>query len=181
VYAVVLEPGLIRHTANDRLTFGELDGSRSARLVQLHEACLTAGFKATLSEHIEIDIWIKFVWLSVFSGVTTVTRLPIGRLRDDPDLLALCQAAGMETMAVAHAKAISLPAKILDEMIAGFQALPPQAKSSMLDDLERGRRLELPWLSGSVVRIGEEAGVLTPTHRFITTVLMPYAAGKPSA
>jgi 2-dehydropantoate 2-reductase len=180
VYAVVAEPGVIRHTANDRLTFGELDGSRSARLERLHEACLAAGFKATLSEHIEIDIWIKFVWLTVFSGVTTVTRLPIGPLRDDPDLLALCQAAGMETMAVAHAKGISLPAKVLDDMIAGFQALPPQARSSMLDDLERGRRLELPWLSGAVVRIGEEVGVLTPTHRFITTVLMPYAAGKGS-
>jgi 2-dehydropantoate 2-reductase len=50
----------------------------------------------------------------------------------------------------------------------------------MLDDLERGRRLELPWLSGGVVRLGEEAGVMTPTHRFITTVLTPYAAGRPS-
>ena len=178
VYAVVTEPGVIRHTANDRLTFGELDGSRSARLEQLHEACLAAGFKATLSEQIEIDIWTKFVWLTVFSGVTSVTRLPIGALRDDPDLLALCQAAGMETMAVAHARGISLPATVLDDMIAGFQALPPQAKSSMLDDLERGRRLELPWLSGAVVRLGEEAGVMTPTHRFITTVLMPYAAGR---
>jgi 2-dehydropantoate 2-reductase len=87
----------------------------------------------------------------------------------------------METMAVAHAKGISLPARILDDMSATFQALPPQAKSSMLDDLERGRRLELPWLSGSVVRLGEEVGVLTPTHRFITTVLMPYAAGSRSA
>ena len=181
VYAVVTEPGVIRHTANDRLTFGELNGSRSARMEQLHAACLAAGFNATLSEYIEVDIWIKFVWLSVFSGVTTVTRLPIGPLREDPDLLALCQAAAMETMAVAHAKGIPLPAKVLDDMMAGFQNLPPQAKSSMLDDLERGRRLELPWLSGEVVRLGEEVGVLTPTHRFITTVLTPHAAGSRSA
>ncbi|MEO8257631.1 MAG: 2-dehydropantoate 2-reductase [Acidobacteriota bacterium] len=180
VYAVVAEPGVIRHTANDRLTFGELNGRQSERMERLHAACLAAGFKATLSEQIEVDIWIKFVWLTVFSGVTSVTRLPIGALRDDPDLLALCQAAALETMAVGQVRGISLPAHVLDDMIAGFQALPPQARSSMLDDLERGRRLELSWLSGAVVRLGEDAGVMTPTHRFITTVLMPHANGNQS-
>jgi 2-dehydropantoate 2-reductase len=179
VAAVIVEPGVIRHTANDRLTFGELNGRRSARLAQLQDACRSAGFQPKLSEHIEIDIWSKFVWLSVFSGMTTVTRLPIGALRDDPDLLAMCLAAGMEAMAVAHAKGIALPVTVLDDMIAGFQALPPQAKSSMLEDLERGRPLELPWLSGAVVRIAEEVGVLTPAHRFITTVLTPYVRGAP--
>jgi 2-dehydropantoate 2-reductase len=180
VAAVVAEPGVIRHTANNRLTFGEMNGDRSPRLEYLHEACRAAGFQSKLSEHIEIDIWSKFVWLSVFSGVTTVTRLPIGAVRDDPDLMTMCQAAGMETMAVAHAKGIPLPTKVFDDMLKGFQALPPQAKSSMLEDLERGRPLELPWLSGAVVRIGEEVGVLAPTHRFIATVLAPYAGGKRS-
>ena len=61
VAAVVAEPGVIRHTANDRLTFGELNGTRSRRLEQLHDACRAAGFQARLSEHIEIDVWSKFV------------------------------------------------------------------------------------------------------------------------
>jgi 2-dehydropantoate 2-reductase len=117
----------------------------------------------------------------VFSGVTTVTRLPVGPIREDPDLIALCQAAGMETMAVARANGISLPTAVFDGMLPNFQALPPQAKSSMLEDLERGRPLELPWLSGAVVRIGEELGVLTPTHRFFTTVLGPHAQGRRSS
>ncbi len=181
VAAVVAEPGVIRHTANDRLTFGELNGTRSRRLEDLYDACRAAGFQAKLSEHIEIDIWSKFVWLSVFSGVTTVARLPIGAVCDDADLMAMCQAAGLETMTVAHAKGIKLPAKVFDDMISRFQGLPPHAKSSMLEDLERGRPLELPWLSGAVVRIGEEVGVLAPTHRFITTVLTPYVHGKQSA
>jgi 2-dehydropantoate 2-reductase len=56
--------------------------------------------------------------------------------------------------------------------------MAPQAKSSMLPDLERGRRLELPWLSGAVVRLGEEVGVDTPIHRFICTVLKPHANGS---
>jgi len=180
VAAVVAEPGVIRHTANNRLIFGELDGARSARLERLLEACRQGGVDATLSEHIEIDIWTKFVWLSVFSGVTTVTRLPVGPIREDPDLIALCQAAGMETMTVARAKGVSLPTAVFDGMLPNFEALPPQAKSSMLEDLERGRPIELPWLSGAVVRIGEELGVLTPTHRFITTVLSPHAHGRRS-
>ena len=178
VSAVIAEPGVIRHTVNDRLTFGELDGTTSPRLEQLLQACRAAGFHATLSERIEIDIWTKFVWLSVFSGMTSVTRLPIGALREDPDLVAMCQAAGMEAMAVAHAKGISLPSKVFDDMIASFQALPPTVKSSMLEDLERGRPLELPWLSGAVVRLADELDVPAPTHRFIATVLKPYERGN---
>ncbi len=72
--------------------------------------------------------------------------------------MALCQAAAMEGMAVAHAKGVSLPLEVLDELVPGLQALPPEAKSSMLEDLERGRPLELPWLSGAMVRIGEAIG-----------------------
>lgn len=178
VAAVIAEPGVIRHTANETLTFGEANGTRSPRLERLLEACRAAGFQARLSENIEVDIWSKFVWLSTLSGVTTVTRLPIGAVRDDPDLLAMCQAAGIETMAVARAKGIPLPTKVFDDMISGFQQLPPQVKSSMLEDLERGKPLELPWLSGAVVRIGDELGVSTPIHRFITTVLGPYSRPK---
>jgi 2-dehydropantoate 2-reductase len=72
---------------------------------------------------------------------------------------------------------VALPAELVEstkKMIAGF---PPGSKSSMLEDLERGRRLELPWLSGAVVRLGREAGVPTPIHEFITTVLTPHVAG----
>jgi len=181
VAAVITEPGVIRHTANERLTFGELDGTRSERLERLLEACAAAGFSASLSDHIERDIWRKFVWLSMFSGVTTVTRLPIGAIRQDPDMLTLCQAAAMEGMAVAHAKGVSLPLAVLDELVPGLLALPPAAKSSMLEDLERGRPLELPWLSGAVVRIGEELDVPTPTHRFLATVLAPHVSGRRSA
>jgi 2-dehydropantoate 2-reductase len=178
VAAVVAEPGVIRHTANERLIFGELDGTRSDRLERLLAACDAAGFDAKLSGRIEGEIWEKFVWLSTFSGVTAVTRLPIGAIREDPDVVALCQAAALEAMAVAHRKGITLPLAVFDELVPSLQRLPPDAKSSMLEDLERGRPLELPWLSGAVVRTGEELDVPTPTHRFITTVLAPHANGR---
>src|SRR5580765_198326 len=83
VSAVIAEPGVIRHTAMDHLIFGELDGSSSPRLEALLEACRPAGFQATLSSNITVDIWTKFVRLSVFSGITAVTRSPIGVIVND--------------------------------------------------------------------------------------------------
>ena len=178
VSAVIAEPGVIRHTAMDHLIFGEPDGTRSPRLDALLEACRPAGFQATLSTDITVDIWTKFVRLSVFSGMTAVTRSPIGVIRDDPELFAMLKTAVKEAMAVAHAKGIAVPASTVEDVAAAYRVLPPQAKASMLEDLERGRRLELPWLSGAVVRIGREVGVETPTHTFITTVLTPHVNGR---
>ena len=66
----------------EQLIFGELDGRRSPRLEQLLAACASAKFKSTLSENIQVDIWTKFVRLSVFSGMTSVTRCPIGAHRE---------------------------------------------------------------------------------------------------
>jgi 2-dehydropantoate 2-reductase len=178
ISAVVDEPGVIRHTAMDRLLFGERDGSSSPRLERLLEACRAAGFQATLSDRVDVEIWSKFVRLSVLSGMTSVTRAPIGPLRDDPDLMAMLQAAALEAMAVARKKGVPLPSGVFDEAVTMIQNLPAQTKSSMLEDLERGRRLELPWLSGAVVRIGREVGVETPIHRFIETVLRPHVNGR---
>jgi 2-dehydropantoate 2-reductase len=177
VSAVIAEPGVISHTAMDHLLFGELDRVRSPRLIALKEACRPAGFQSTLSDDITLDIWTKFVRLSVLSGMTAVTRSPLGVIRDDPGLWEMLMDAVAEALAVAHARGIDVPVSTVDDVQTAYRALPRQTKSSMLEDLERGRPLELPWLSGAVVRIGREAGVPTPTHRFITTVLAPHVNG----
>ena len=178
ITAVVSEPGVIRHTAMDTLIFGELDGTRSARLEQFLGACQGTGFQATLSTNIQADIWSKFIRLTVFSGMTALTRMPLGIVRDDPDLYQMMEAAWREGMAVAEARGVALPPGLLDEIRQMVAALPPHAKSSMLEDLERGKALELPWLSGGVVRLGEAAGIATPTHRIITAVLRPHVNGR---
>ena len=94
----------------------------------------------------------------------------------------MLKVAARETMTVAQARGVAVPQSSVADVAAGFSVVPPEAKSSMLEDLERGRRLELEWLSGAVVRIGREVGIDTPTHRFINAVLKPYANGslKPS-
>ena len=177
VFAVIAEPGVIRHTALDLIIVGELDGVPRPRLEPLQAMARQAGFECRLSDQIDMEIWLKFVRLSAFSGMTAVSRSTLGVIREDPDLFAMLQAAVMEGMAVAHAKKIQFPPSAMADMFAHMASMPPQSKSSMLEDLERGRRLELPWLSGAVLRLGRELGVETPIHRFITTVLAPHAGG----
>lgn len=178
VAAVIDRPGVIRHTALDAIIVGELDGGRSPRLIAFADLCARAGFGAQVSDHIDVALWSKFARLSVFSGMTAVTRSPMGVLRSDPALFSMLQDACQETIAVGRARSVPLPATVMDEILAMVTSLPPQAKSSMLEDLERGRRLELPWLSGAVVRLGRETGVPTPIHQFITTVLGPFVNGR---
>jgi len=178
VAAVIKEPGLIHHTAMNRIIFGALDGSRPRLLEQLLAAATRAGIEATLSDKISVDIWAKFVRLTVMSGLTAITRCSIGPVMADPDLLALYETALHESIAVARAKQIPLPATIFDDILAAQRAAPPESRSSMLEDLERGRRLELPWLSAAIVRIGEEVGVETPTHRLIVALLRPHVHGR---
>jgi 2-dehydropantoate 2-reductase len=177
ITAVITEPGVIRHTVMDQVIFGEIQGGRSARLERLLEVCQRANFQARLSEDIKTDIWSKFVRLTAFSGMTSVTRSPVGIVREDPDLQAMAEAAWREGLEVARACGVPLPSTTLDEIRAMWTSMSPPAKSSMLEDLERGHRLELPWLSGAIVRLGEAHGVPTPVHRFIATVLKPHVEG----
>lgn len=177
VSAVISEPGVIKHTALDKLIFGELDGRVSDRLTRFKQACAHTNFQSELSERIELDLWSKFSRLSVFSGMTSVTRSPIGVMRDDTELFAMLKAACQETIAVGRARGVPIPDRLMDEILEMLTGLPHEAKASMLEDLERGKRLELPWLSGAVVRLGEEVGVPTPIHRFIATVLRPHVNG----
>src|SRR2546430_6992229 len=162
----------------DSLFVGETDGRPTARLERLVGACRSAGFQATRSDDIGVDIWTKFVRLSVFSGMTAVTRCPIGAIVSDPELFAMLIAAAREAMAVARAKGVKIPESVISDVERSYRALPPDMKSSLLEDLERGRRLELPWLSGAIVRIGREVGVETPTHAFINAVLRPHVNGR---
>lgn len=177
IMAAMESPGRIRHMGADHLVFGERDGSRSPRLAAFDAAGTRAGFKTTLSTSIEVDLWTKFVRLATWAGLTSVARSTVGVIRDDPALAAMMRAALDEAVAVGRARGVALSPDIAAETDALVHRFPHDAKSSMLEDLERGRRLELPWLSGAIVRMGREGGVATPIHGFIAAVLGPFAAG----
>lgn len=178
IVVVVDQPGHLRHTTAQSLVFGERDGRRSDRLVAFEAAGKRAGFGAKASAQVEADLWVKFVRLSTWSGMTSVTRSPMGVVREDPALFGMMMTAIDEAIAVGTARGITFPSDIVESTLGMIRNFPAASKSSMLEDLERGRRLELPWLSGAVVRLGKDVGVPAPTHQFITTVLTPFANGQ---
>jgi 2-dehydropantoate 2-reductase len=176
IAAVIAEPGVIGHTGTmASFTVGELDGARSERVAALAAALQAAGVEHRVSADIQRDIWDKMAFLAPFAGLTALIRLPIGRVREDAETRAMLRDGLGEALAVARARNVALPDDFVERTLARCDRLPYEMKSSMLQDLERGRRLELPWLSGALVRLGRELGVPTPTHAFITTALKLHA------
>jgi 2-dehydropantoate 2-reductase len=178
ISASIIAPGVIQQVGTFmRMIFGELDGTRSQRAEDFLVLCLKAGFDATLSEQIVTDLWMKFILLAANAGMTALARQPIGRLRDDPDIRPIFLAAFQETINVGRAKGIALPADALEKILDFIGHAPPAMKASMALDLDRGNRLELPWLNGKVAELGRALGVPTPTHSMIYAMLKPYAMG----
>ena len=133
-----------------------------------------------LSDKIAVPIWEKFILLTAMSGGTAVTRLPVGKLRDDPDVFALLESIMAETEAVGRAEGVPLPADVVAKRAAMIKSQPPGVMASMAVDLMRGNRLELPWLAGKVVALGCKHGIPTPANAAIFAALKPYANGAPA-
>jgi 2-dehydropantoate 2-reductase len=166
--AKAISPGTITHTGTiARLVFGEYDGSVSMRGERFLDACKTAGIDAVFSADISKEMWAKFALLSAFSGVSSMLRKAAGPIMGDPDTRKLLKDAIAETVAVAKAKGIDLGDDYVAKHGDFYGSIPPDTKSSMLMDLENGRRIELNWLSGAVAQFGDELGVPTPTHHAI--------------
>ena len=181
ISASIIAPGVIQQVGIFmRMIFGELDGKRSKRAADFLSVCLRAGFDATLSEQILTDLWMKFILLASNAGMMAATRQPIGKLRDDPDLRPIFVAAYREVVDVGRARGVALPADAVDQIVGLTSHMPPAMKASMALDLDRGNRLELPWLGGKVVELGRQLGVPTPTHGMMYAMLKPYIMGAPA-
>jgi len=180
ISASIIAPGVIQQVGTFmRMIFGELDGTRGKRAEEFLALCLKAGFDATLSDQIQTELWMKFVLLATNAGITAATRRPIGELRDDADIRPVMVTALWEVFEVGRAKGVPLPADAVEKILVFIGHAPPTMKASMALDLERGNRLELPWLNGKVVELGRQLGVATPTHAMIYAMLKPYVMGKP--
>ncbi len=178
IAATIGEPGVIVHTGTmARLRFGPVHAAQQAAAEALHAACKGAGIEAELSADIRRALWEKFAFLAAFSGLTSVARQPMGALRGDPDLRATLEAAIREVWAVGRAKGIALADDFVAQQMKFADGLPAEMKSSMLNDLVAGNRLEAPWLAGAVARMGQAAGVATPVNATLYAALKPYCAG----
>jgi len=126
-----------------------------------------------------VPVWEKFLLMVPASGLNALTRLPLGKWRDDPDLFAVYEAALRETVAVGLAEGVRLPPDTVDTTLATMRSMPPYHTTSMGNDLLRGNRLELPWFAGKVVELGRRHGIATPANGFIYAALKPYINGPP--
>jgi 2-dehydropantoate 2-reductase len=180
ISATIAEPGVIRQTgAFMGLTFGELDGRPSARGASFHAACQAADFESINTNEILVALWEKFVLMGTNSAVASLTRLPFGKLRDDPEVFALFEEGFAEMAAIGRASGVKLAPDLEEKMLKAMRGFPPEMMPSMAVDLLRGNRLELPWLAGKVVKLGRELGVPTPTFNVMYAALKPYANGAP--
>ena len=180
IAANIDRPGVIKHTGTmQRLIFGEYDGRRSRRAEALLEACIRGGINAELSDDVRKAIWEKFVFLVGLSGSTTTMRATIGPIRSNPRARAFLFDLMRETVAVGRALGVALPADYADQRLTFVDGLPETMTSSMHHDLNGRKRLEVSWLSGGVVRLGETARVPTPINRAVWDVLALHEAGKP--
>ena len=134
--------------------------------------------ECAVSPDIDADLWRKFAMLAPFSAVACMARKPTGAVLGDPALLAQFTGAIGEVAAIANAKKIALPPDIVAATIATTRSFPPDAKPSMLEDLEAGRALELEYLAGAVVRFGKALGIPTPIHENAYRELLPSVAGN---
>ncbi len=174
-------PGVIRHSARfDRLTIGEFSGGRSARCEAFRDALVQAGCMGEIADNIRHDLWAKFIMQATFASITALTRLNIGPLRDSSEATQLIKDACAETDRVGRAVMPDLPKDLPAAAWAILSQLPDTTHASMLDDLNRGNRIENRYLSGDVVRLGAEHGVETPIHSVFARALAPYEGGAPA-
>jgi 2-dehydropantoate 2-reductase len=177
----IVAPDVIRQTGTyHRMTFGELDGSVSARGERLRDLCASAGLDGVLSPDIRVPLWEKFVVVVPLGGLNALTRVPLGKYRDDPDLFALLEASLRETVAVGLAEGVRLAPDTIDKTILMIRAMPPYHMTSMGNDLLCGNRLELPWFAGKVVELGRRHGIPTPVNGLIYAALKLYVIGPPA-
>jgi 2-dehydropantoate 2-reductase len=137
-----------------------------------------ANIDITLTDHMLLEIWKKFVLLSGTSGITASTRQPIGVIREDEDMRAFFYKLMDETIGVGRAEGVEFPPDFsagLDRSVATF---PPTMKASMANDLDAGNRLELDWLAGKVVALGRKHGIPAPAQEAVYAILKPYRMGR---
>ena len=160
-----------------RLVFGEYDGRRSERVETFHRACKQGGINAEISDDVRRSIWEKYVVLVAMSGATTAMRRTIGPIRSHPLTRAFLIDLASEVVAVGRALGVALPADFVEQRIPFFDGWPPEMTTSMHHDLQNGRPLEVRWLSGGVVDLGEQAGVPTPMNRAVRDILILHSQG----
>ena len=181
--ATALEgPGLIVQTGVHRaIIFGEVYRERSRitpRVQAIADVMSGADIQATAVPDARIPIWDKYVYLAAFSGFTGASRLAIGHIWKFPHVREMFYACSREIAAIAKAEGVSISANRFDTLEEYMANLPPTTRSSLLIDLEQGKRIEVEALQGAAVRRAAKHGVPVPIVSTLYALLKPYENGS---
>jgi 2-dehydropantoate 2-reductase len=161
----IVEPGVIKHIEGNRISFGEPDGTRSERTRRIAEALIAAGFRCPVSTRFRHEVWVKLLGNVAFNPISALTRSTLVQMVRHPEVSRLVREVMTETEAVAARLGIEMPISI-DQRMAGAEKVG-EHKTSMLQDLEAGRPMELEAVAGAVVELGERLGVPMPATRAV--------------
>jgi 2-dehydropantoate 2-reductase len=167
--AEVPEPGVIEHTYGDRFTLGEPDGTRTPRIEALSKALIAAGFKAPIRPRIRDEIWVKLWGNLAFNPISALTGATLDVLIADDGQRGVARAMMLEAQAVAEALGVRFAIDV-DKRIAGAAEVGAH-RTSMLQDLERGRPMEIDALLGVVLELAELVDIPAPTCRTVLALV----------
>lgn len=175
--AEVPEPGVIEHGYGDRFTLGEPSGERTPRADALARALVAAGFKAPVRPKIRDEIWVKLWGNLAFNPISALTLNTLDALTGDPGQREVARNMMLEAQAIGEALGVRFAIDV-DKRIAGAAEVGAH-RTSMLQDLERGRPMEIEALLGVVVEFAELTGLPAPTCRTVLALLRAraHAAG----
>ena len=170
----VIASGVIRHHEFNRFIIGEPDGSHSQRVINLSKALTAANFDAPIRDAIRWNVWLK-LWGNVcFNPIGALTPATLDRITSEPRLRALCKSMMHEAKAVTEALGINIPEEMIDRRLAAAGSVVGH-KMSMLQDLERGRSMEIDALVTAVQELGRMTNVPTPTIDIILALVQECA------
>jgi 2-dehydropantoate 2-reductase len=168
--AEIVEPGVIRHVEGTRFAIGEPDGTDSERCRLISDAFVAGGLKCPVEPRLREQIWLKLIGNVAFNPATALTRATLGQLGELPEMIELLRAILEECAAVAAALEIDLPVSLERRLEAGIAV--GDHKTSMLQDIEAGKPLELNCMSGAVIELADKLGVAVPNTRAVHACAM---------
>jgi 2-dehydropantoate 2-reductase len=170
----LVEPGVVRHVEGTRFAIGELDGSESERCRAIAASFVAGGLKCPVEHDLRAQLWLKLIGNVAFNPLTALTGATLGQIGLVPEAVAVARAVMTESAAVGAALGIELPVSLDRRLEAGIAV--GDHRTSMLQDLEAGKPLELDALSGAVIEIADRLGVPVPTMRAVDGAMRLRAA-----
>ncbi|MCM8569393.1 2-dehydropantoate 2-reductase [Gramella jeungdoensis] len=177
VVSFIEKPGKIKHVAFDpKITFGEIDNSRTTRIEKIKSIFDQAGITNTIPENIQLEIWKKFLFICTVSGIGGLTRVSIDKIRESEFLYDMMRKTAEEMKEVGNAKGIPLTDKHIEMVFEIINSQPKGNTASTQRDIMQGKPSELENFNGYIVKEGEKYGIETPVNQYIYECLKPIEA-----